>query len=64
MFNPFLLLKSGLDGPLVGRRLHEQGAVDAIVHLDGVDNFRAARRSPGTAICCTMAPTAAGMQAA
>jgi choline dehydrogenase-like flavoprotein len=40
IFNPYLLLKSGLDDSQVGRRLHEQGAVDATVFLDGVDNFQ------------------------
>lgn len=40
MFNPFLLLKSGFDDPLLGRRLHEQGAVEATAYLDGVDNFQ------------------------
>lgn len=40
MFNPFLLLKSGFDEPVLGRRLHEQGAVEATVYLDGVDNFQ------------------------
>ena len=40
IFNPFLLLKSGLDDPLLGRRLHEQAAIEATVYLDGVDNFQ------------------------
>jgi len=40
IFNPYLLLKSGLNDSQVGRRLHEQGAIDATVFLDGVDNFQ------------------------
>lgn len=40
IFNPFILMKSGLDHPLLGRRLHEQTSVDALVYLDGVDNFQ------------------------
>jgi choline dehydrogenase-like flavoprotein len=40
MFNPFLLLKSGFDDPLLGRRLHEQAAVEATVFLDGIENFQ------------------------
>jgi len=40
IFNPYILLKSGLDDSQVGRRLHEQGAVDATVFLDGVENFQ------------------------
>lgn len=40
IFNPYLLLRSGLDHPLLGRRLHEQVSVEALVYLDGVDNFQ------------------------
>ncbi len=37
LFNPFLLLKSGLSGPAVGRYLHEQANTTAIVNLKGLD---------------------------
>ena len=40
MFNPFILAKSGLDHPLLGRRLHEQVSIDVTVYLDGVENFQ------------------------
>jgi choline dehydrogenase-like flavoprotein len=40
LFNPHLLLRSGLDHPLLGRRLHEQVSVTATLWLDGVDNFQ------------------------
>ncbi len=39
IFNPHLLLRSGLDGPEVGRGLVEQEARWAEVDLDGVDGF-------------------------
>ena len=38
LFNPHLLMRSGLDGPAVGRGLVEQVSVTAIVDLDGLDN--------------------------
>ncbi|MEM9170381.1 MAG: GMC oxidoreductase, partial [Pseudomonadota bacterium] len=40
IFNPHILLASGLDDGLVGKRLHEQGAFNADVDLDGIDNFQ------------------------
>lgn len=39
LFNPHILLRSGLDDPLLGRRLSEQVSVVARFLLDGVDNF-------------------------
>lgn len=40
IFNPYLLLRSGLtDGP-VGQRLHEQGSFRAHVYLDGMSSFQ------------------------
>jgi choline dehydrogenase-like flavoprotein len=39
IFNPHLLLRSGLDGPEVGRGLVEQSAMWVEVMLDGVDGF-------------------------
>jgi choline dehydrogenase-like flavoprotein len=39
IFNPHLLLRSGLDGPEVGQGLVEQLSVYAHVDLDGVDGF-------------------------
>jgi choline dehydrogenase-like flavoprotein len=38
MFNPFILTRSGLDHPLLGRRLHEQVSIDVTVYFDGVDS--------------------------
>ncbi len=40
LFNPHLLLRSGLDGPAVGRGLCEQVSVRAIVDFDGLDNLQ------------------------
>jgi choline dehydrogenase-like flavoprotein len=39
IFNPHLLLRSGLDGPEVGRGLVEQASVAVHVDLHGVDGF-------------------------
>jgi choline dehydrogenase-like flavoprotein len=39
IFNPHLLLRSGLDGPEVGRGLVEQSSMWAEVFLNGVDGF-------------------------
>lgn len=39
IFNPHILLNSGLSHPLLGRGLHEQLSVDVAVDLDGVDGF-------------------------
>jgi choline dehydrogenase-like flavoprotein len=40
LFNPCLLLRSGLTGPMVGRGLVEQVSVNVDVDLRGVDNFQ------------------------
>lgn len=40
LFNPHILLRSGLDRGPVGRGLHEQASVRVFVELDGVDNFQ------------------------
>jgi choline dehydrogenase-like flavoprotein len=39
LFNPHILLRSGLDHPELGRGIGEQVGTSAVVHLDGVDNF-------------------------
>jgi choline dehydrogenase-like flavoprotein len=39
IFNPYLLLRSGLEDGVTGRGLVEQVAVGVDVHLDGLDNF-------------------------
>ncbi len=39
IFNPYLLKRSGLDGPQVGRGLVEQASVYVKVKLEGLDNF-------------------------
>lgn len=36
LFNPHILLRSGIDHPLTGRRLHEQMPIDATLDLKGV----------------------------
>jgi choline dehydrogenase-like flavoprotein len=40
IFNPFILIKSGLADRETGRGLCEQVGVNALVHLDGIDNFQ------------------------
>jgi choline dehydrogenase-like flavoprotein len=40
IFNPHLLLRSGLRHPALGRGLVEQAGINAVVYLDGVDNFQ------------------------
>ncbi len=40
LFNPFLLLRSGINHPLVGRNLSEQLSITVTADLDGVDNFQ------------------------
>jgi len=39
LFNPHLLLRSGLTHPLLGRRLHEQMSVDVCMDLRGVQAY-------------------------
>ena len=39
IFNPHILLRSGLAHPELGRGLGEQIGTEVILHLDGVDNF-------------------------
>jgi choline dehydrogenase-like flavoprotein len=40
LFNPHILLRSGLSGPALGRGLAEQVSASVDVHLEGVDNFQ------------------------
>ena len=40
LFNPHILLRSGLAHPLLGARLHEQVSVSVTVDLGGLDNFQ------------------------
>lgn len=40
IFNPHILLRSGLDHPLLGKRLHEQVALRVMLDLDGVNNYQ------------------------
>ena len=40
LFNPHILLRSGLSHPLLGKFLHEQVAVTTTIDLDGVENFQ------------------------
>lgn len=39
MFNPHVLLRSGIDHPLVGKRLHEQMSIDVCLDLRGVKGY-------------------------
>lgn len=40
IFNPHILLSSGLEHPELGRGITEQVSQTVVVHLDGVDNFQ------------------------
>jgi choline dehydrogenase-like flavoprotein len=40
LFNPFILLKSGVEHPLLGRNLNEQVSIYVVVELDGIDNLQ------------------------
>ena len=40
IFNPYLLLRSGLSAGPVGQRLHEQGSFRAHVYLQGMSGFQ------------------------
>jgi choline dehydrogenase-like flavoprotein len=40
IFNPFLLLKSGLDGPQTGKGLVEQTSSTYLLQLNGMDSFQ------------------------
>lgn len=39
-FNPYILLNSGVQHPLLGKRLCEQIGVGVLLHLNGLDNFQ------------------------
>ena len=39
LFNPHILLRSGLDHPLVGKRLHEQLSIDVCLDLGGIKSY-------------------------
>lgn len=47
LFNPYLLLVSGLKGPAVGRYLHEQWNVSASINLKGLDGFQGSSSRTG-----------------
>jgi choline dehydrogenase-like flavoprotein len=40
IFNAQILLNSGIEHPLLGKRLHEQRALNVTVDLDGLNNFQ------------------------
>jgi choline dehydrogenase-like flavoprotein len=39
LFNPHILLRSGINHPLLGKRLHEQLPVDVMLDLNGVKSY-------------------------
>ncbi|MCA9685285.1 MAG: GMC family oxidoreductase [Myxococcales bacterium] len=47
LFNAHILLRSGLESGPVGRYLHEQAAVTAVIDLEGVDNFQGSTSCTG-----------------
>jgi choline dehydrogenase-like flavoprotein len=47
LFNPHILLRSGLDDGVVGRYLHEQVGVSGLIHLEGVDGFNGSTSCTG-----------------
>ena len=40
LFNPFILTRSGITHPVLGKYLNEQVSVDVRIDLDGIDNFQ------------------------
>lgn len=40
IFNPYIMLRSGLSHPMLGKNLCEQVSVSAKIFLDGLDNFQ------------------------
>lgn len=40
LFNPYILLRSGFNHPVLGKFLNEQVSYDAMVDLNGVDSFQ------------------------
>jgi choline dehydrogenase-like flavoprotein len=48
MFNPFLMLRSGMDDRMIGRGLTEQAALRLDVDLRGVENFQGSTSITGT----------------
>ncbi|HYP14379.1 MAG TPA: GMC family oxidoreductase [Bryobacteraceae bacterium] len=48
-FNPLVMMRSGMDDPLLGKRLHEQLSITIDVDLKGVDNFGASTVISGLA---------------
>lgn len=48
IFNPHLLLRSGLQHPLLGKRLGEQTSMSVKLYLDGVDNFQGSTSITGS----------------
>jgi choline dehydrogenase-like flavoprotein len=47
MQSPYIMLRSGMDGPKVGKGLHEQIGVNIEVFLDGLENFDGSTRTTG-----------------
>jgi choline dehydrogenase-like flavoprotein len=47
LFNPHILLRSGLDDGVVGCYLHEQVGVAGLIHLDGVNGFNGSTSCTG-----------------
>jgi choline dehydrogenase-like flavoprotein len=47
LFNPYLCQRSGLEGPAMGRFLHEQVSVDVNLLLNGLDNFDGGQQVSG-----------------
>ncbi len=40
LFNPLIMMNSGIEHPMLGRRLHEQAGIEGEVFLDGLDSFQ------------------------
>ncbi len=47
LFNPFLLMKSGIDNPLTGKGLSEQHSLLVDIFLEGLDNFQGSTAMTG-----------------
>jgi choline dehydrogenase-like flavoprotein len=49
LFNPLMMMRSGLQHPFLGKRLHEQVSITVDVDLNGVENFGASTVISGLA---------------
>jgi choline dehydrogenase-like flavoprotein len=47
LFNPFILMRSGLNHPLLGKRLNEQVGLEVSIDLAGLENYQGSTSATG-----------------